>query len=83
MAQPDPSLPDAARSLQLLRSTASSGHRAARRLLPRSGTASSGQCAGRCLGGVRLRAFRDFHEINYYYLWGGRHESPVTKGSRV
>ncbi|MHC5672977.1 hypothetical protein [Nostoc sp.] len=39
----DPSLRDAARSLQLLRSTASSGHRATRSLLPRSGTASSGQ----------------------------------------
>ncbi|MHC5613424.1 MAG: hypothetical protein ACYTXA_21110 [Nostoc sp.] len=79
MAQPDPSLRDAARSLQLLRSTASSGHRAARSLLPRSGTASSGQCARRCLGGLRLRAFRDFHEINYYYLWGGRARRPPHK----
>ncbi|MHC5671480.1 hypothetical protein [Nostoc sp.] len=35
----DPSLRDATRSLQLLRSTASSGHRATRSLLPRSGTA--------------------------------------------
>ncbi|MHC5610252.1 MAG: hypothetical protein ACYTXA_04315 [Nostoc sp.] len=48
----DPSLRDAARSLQLLRSTASSGHRAARSLLPRSGTA---QAQGKSLSFVEVR----------------------------